>query len=164
MAAALEATKICPTCKTEKSLKDFYRDRSTRDGYSVYCRTCKKKRVKKNYLQIIQDPKRAARLRILGRVHAARWYRKNPKRACALSRARAAQHPEQTKAQSKLQWAITIGVLVKPPTCSCCNHTIPARVLHAHHHDYGKPLEVEWLCALCHKKRHRIISSHSLRP
>ncbi len=26
--------------------------------------------------------------------------------------------------------------------------------VHAHHHDYSKPLDVEWLCKDCHWQQH----------
>lgn len=28
--------------------------------------------------------------------------------------------------------------------------------VHAHHHDYAKPLEVRWLCFRCHKASHPV--------
>lgn len=33
--------KRCPKCKLEKSTDKFYRDRSRKDGLSVYCKTCR---------------------------------------------------------------------------------------------------------------------------
>jgi len=42
------------------------------------------------------------------------------------------------------------GRLPKQP-CKVCGEV----KTQAHHEDYSKPLEVVWLCAACHKKRHQ---------
>lgn len=48
-----------------------------------------------------------------------------------------------------LTWrAIRDGVLVRPVKCDRCK--IDTREITAHHIDYTKPLEVEWLCRECH--------------
>jgi len=44
-------------------------------------------------------------------------------------------------------------ILVRPEGCEDCGGRSP----HAHHKDYSKPLEVDWLCSSCHGKRHRIL-------
>ncbi len=49
--------------------------------------------------------------------------------------------------------AICRGTLRRPRECERCCIT-PRRKLHGHHSDYSKPLEVEWLCAKCHRKEH----------
>ena len=43
------------------------------------------------------------------------------------------------------------GKLVKPKRCERCER---ARRLQMHHHDYDKPLEVEFLCRPCHQEHH----------
>lgn len=45
--------------------------------------------------------------------------------------------------------AIRDGLLIKEP-CECCDE----QIVHAHHDDYAKPLEVRWLCSKCHEKWH----------
>ncbi len=35
-------TKMCPKCKQEKGIDDFYRNRSARNGYDTYCKKCKR--------------------------------------------------------------------------------------------------------------------------
>ena len=57
----------------------------------------------------------------------------------------------------KVYGAIKAGILTRPTQCSRCLKTPgPAKdgrtQIHGHHHDYSKPLEVEWLCAKCHKQ------------
>jgi hypothetical protein len=64
--------------------------------------------------------------------------------------------PQQT-AYCKVRSALKNGVLVRPDTCSRCGGS-PVRAtdgratIHAHHHDYNKPLDVEWMCAKCHRE------------
>lgn len=48
--------------------------------------------------------------------------------------------------------AIRRGLLIRPALCSRCER--PAKRVHAHHHDYAKPLMVEWLCHGCHATEH----------
>jgi hypothetical protein len=47
--------------------------------------------------------------------------------------------------------AVKAGIIIPPKKCSVCENIC---VIHAHHMDYSKPLEVKWVCASCHKKLH----------
>lgn len=38
---AITMTKICKTCKVEKPLTDFYKDKSFKSGYRANCKICK---------------------------------------------------------------------------------------------------------------------------
>ena len=51
--------------------------------------------------------------------------------------------------------AIRNGVL-KPEPCLVCHRPCGRgkKKTHAHHENYGKPLEVVWLCSSCHRKVH----------
>lgn len=55
-------------------------------------------------------------------------------------------------ARQALNNAIKRGELARPLTCQACGGAKPE----AHHADYGKPLQVEWLCLVCHRRRHPI--------
>lgn len=64
--------------------------------------------------------------------------------------------PEHNRARWIVAGAIGRGRLIKPTSCSACGECPAPGVdgrsrLHAHHKDHTKPLEVEWLCALCHR-------------
>jgi hypothetical protein len=56
---------------------------------------------------------------------------------------------------ARLTSAVYAGRIVKPNACQGCQRQMDKDKLHGHHADYGKPLDVEWLCAACHGKRHR---------
>jgi len=62
---------------------------------------------------------------------------------------------DKYRARQAVRRAVKAGKLDKPARCQLCG-TSPERreSLHAHHHDYSKPLEVEWLCKKCHSKEH----------
>lgn len=47
--------KICNKCKVEKSINNFYKDRTSKSGYSNFCKVCKCNIEKENYKK---DPKK----------------------------------------------------------------------------------------------------------
>ena len=49
--------------------------------------------------------------------------------------------------------AIRRGEIVRSKRCQKCKN--PRKLLHAHHHDYSKPLSVIFLCPPCHSLLHR---------
>jgi hypothetical protein len=63
------------------------------------------------------------------------------------------EHPDGVIAQNKLHGAIRYGKMVKPEICENCGLK---KKLSAHHEDYSKPLDVNWLCYSCHKLKHTI--------
>jgi hypothetical protein len=52
-------------------------------------------------------------------------------------------------AHNKVLRAIKNGSLKKEPCCMC-----GSIMVHAHHDDYSKPLDVMWLCSVHHSARH----------
>ncbi|KKM75472.1 hypothetical protein LCGC14_1389940 [marine sediment metagenome] len=49
------------------------------------------------------------------------------------------------------QRAVKGGELIRPENCSVCGGKSPDRGLDGHHPDYSKPLEVMWVCRVCHE-------------
>lgn len=66
---------------------------------------------------------------------------------------------EKNLARAKVRYAVEKGAIIKPTLCTDCLLELP---LHAHHEDYDKPLEVVWLCQICHKHRHGKIVDKTL--
>jgi hypothetical protein len=58
--------------------------------------------------------------------------------------------------------AVADGTLIKPTICPVCGDADWLRLrgkrvqIGGHHNDYGKPLEVEWLCAVCHAEADKL--------
>ena len=57
-------------------------------------------------------------------------------------------------AHCKVARALKSGRLIRPATCEHCPATDG---IQAHHDDHTKPLDVMWLCPVCHAARHREI-------
>lgn len=60
-----------------------------------------------------------------------------------------AAHPERYRAYDAVRRAIRKGLLVRLACESCGDPKT-----HAHHEDYSKPLDVQWLCRDCHETAH----------
>jgi hypothetical protein len=61
------------------------------------------------------------------------------------------RYPEKYTARAKLNNAVSRGLIIKPKACSQC--FMPG-VVHGHHKNYKKPLDVVWLCHPCHAEVH----------
>ena len=64
--------------------------------------------------------------------------------------------PMKYTARMRLGSAVRSGDVVRPETCPECGNT---ENIEAHHADYSKPLEVEWLCRMCHMSAYHRIAS-----
>jgi hypothetical protein len=59
------------------------------------------------------------------------------------------RNPEKIAAHIVVQKALRKGLLTRQP-CGLCG----SENAHAHHPDYSKPMEIEWLCHVHHMERH----------
>jgi hypothetical protein len=135
--------KICRKCGQIKELSEFYTHPNMADGHLNICKDCKcayakkygqSKRGKKTERKRNQKPKRKREIQ----KRADEWNKKYPKRY---------------KAHNLVGNYVRDGKIKKPNSCQECGRT--SCVIHGHHEDYDKPLDVEWLCPECHSKRHR---------
>lgn len=129
--------KRCSKCGAEKPREAFPRETRQRDGRSAECRKCKSEREARNRARISAQQKR--------------WEQENPDKQDSRRARYTTKHAARVKARSDLNHAVERGEVTRPATCERCGG---GEEIHAHHRDYSKPLEVEWLCRRCHFDRH----------
>lgn len=125
-----EGRKRCPGCGVVKDLSAF--KTTVAKSFPAYprCRTCRSAASKRRKSTPEAKALRAAR--------EARWYQANK---------------EKRRAHKTVHRAVCSGRLIRPDSCSRCGSVAP---VHAHHADYSKPLEVEWICVPCHGRLHAL--------
>lgn len=74
------------------------------------------------------------------------WRKKNKSNTSKKWKAR---NPDKVHAHNKLYYAVKTGKIKKLP-CEKCGREKSV----GHHPDYLKPLNVIWLCKICHRKEH----------
>jgi hypothetical protein len=127
--------KACTKCRKSLPISAFFRSEKHR------CKACHTARMKELRLTNpdvrARDRERAQRLGRKEYINerSKLWRKKNPL---------------GYKAHYILNNALRAGEVKKLP-CAMCGDT---KQVHAHHHDYTKPLDVKWLCAKCHKRLH----------
>ncbi len=123
-----EMKRKCRTCGAEGGVEVFRRRRDASTLQTI-CRSCEIKRQRE-----------------LMASKPSKTRRSNPQ----VYKNYKARNPEKSKAHIAVRFAIERGELIRQ-ACENCG----AKQSQAHHEDYGKPLDVKWLCHKCHRKEHR---------
>lgn len=136
--------KACIKCKKRKPLSEFYKHPQMKDGYLNKCKPCAKEDAAAHRNNNIEKIREYDRKR--GKLpHRAKLNTEVTKRMRD-------DLPHVYKAHNALNNAARDGKITRPIVCSVCKKD---RRLHGHHDDYSKPLDVEWMCAICHKAFHK---------
>ena len=142
----------CKKCLLPRNEGEWY------PSIKTYCKECWKVKVKKNRESKAEYYREFDRKRAMlpHRVEARKEYQRTEagKRAMLKCRHRyISQNPGKRAAHNAVNNAVRDGKLHKPDICEDCNK--PNEIIHGHHEDYSKHLEVIWLCPACHKARHQ---------
>lgn len=146
----------CRVCKVEKPISEMAKDRRTITGYISRCASCKlvvDRAYKETHRQQIRERDRLRYPPSERRAEERRRFaREHPDvvRAAALAQ----RGTDKVRARDALRYAVRSGRIAKPSSCQDCGRS--DLVIHGHHHDYAKPLEVVWVCRLCHSRLHRL--------
>lgn len=141
--------KACNKCDQLKDESEYYAKHST-------CKECVKERVRANRAAKLEYYRERDRLRANKpkRVAARAAYVKTANgraKSDAAKAAWASRNKHKRKAHHATNNAIRDGKLSRQP-CEVCGAT---ENIEAHHDDYGKPLDVRWLCTKHHAQHHK---------
>ena len=132
--AQMDQTKKCFKCERVLPVENFYRHPRMTGGRVGKCKTCNKADVTENRNKRID------------------YYREYDRARGAHGGSGNKQPANKTRAWNMIQRAVAAGKIKRPEFCERCGSS---RYIHAHHDDYAKPLDVLFLCAVCHKARHK---------
>lgn len=161
-------TKRCSRCKQHLPKTSFSKDCHNVDGLRYQCKNCCAKadrRYRASHPEVSEqyresnrhrrreyDRRRYSEKREQINEKERRWRLKNRKRTLENQKSRRLQSPEKHRAREAVRLAERRGDLVRPTVCSQCQRS-DAKI-EAHHPDYSKPLNIQWLCVPCHRRRH----------
>ena len=127
------AYKPCTKCGVVKPEKEFELDRRKEGRRLARCRECR-------------------------RQEKSAWERANRDKVQARLKRRRRENPDKQHARQAIAKALERGQIEKPNKCEDCGGEFPSRQIHAHHEDYSKRMDVEWLCRQCHDIRHDVLA------
>jgi len=116
-------------CRCLEWTTDYFPDRKARNGLRSLCKECSRIALRK--LDRKTDETRKY-YRIYNITHK--------------------RDPVKVFCRSKLNYAIRHGEIKRPKICKRCRKH---KRITAHHKDYSRPLDVMWLCYLCHAEVER---------
>lgn len=146
---------LCSKCKKWLPAKQFYKMSSAANGLRSNCKTCARQyHIDNRQVNLERNRQYHADNKQACNERSRQYYADN--RQAMLEHDAKRHKTPKGRARLAVTNAVRDGVLFKPGRCEKCNEPFEKHLLHGHHEDYSKPLEVEWLCSKCHGKRHRM--------
>lgn len=139
-------TKKCFKCNRKKNIRLFYRHSETADGYLNKCKSCTKKDAKKRY----HNP--TSRIKIIAYEKKREQDPERKRKKLIYQQRRRLKSPGKDRARDKVFKALKEGRLIRK-FCKICADPKSE----AHHTDYRKYLQVDWLC-----RKHHIIEHNRI--
>lgn len=148
--------KICKKCGETKPLSEYYKHAQMADGHLNICKDCKRadainvRNANIDYYRAYDQ----SRANNPERVKAREDYAKSAAGIESQSLAKkrfSKRNPVARKCSGAVNNAVKNGLLIKQP-CEVCGST---GLVHGHHDDYSKPLDVRWLCPKHHAEWHK---------
>lgn len=146
-------SKKCTKCGELKPLSDYSPKKTTKLGVQPSCKECAARWYRERYNNnpAMREAKKAYSRENPSRAAKDKWRRNNVETERAKGR-RQAKEPESL-VRKQLNNAIRSGAIKRQP-CEVCGE----ERAQGHHHDYNRPLDVNWLCVLHHNAWHRVFS------
>jgi hypothetical protein len=140
---------LCPGCSRWLDAGRYYRKNRTPNGLTSQCRACHAEGNMRT-----RDPVTSCDA---NRAYMRRARARDPEKFRTRDRLASTKRTKDahTIARQSVNNAVRSGRLIKPNACANCGLE---KKLTGHHHDYSKPLDVEWLCHECHGLRHRRVT------
>jgi hypothetical protein len=154
-------TKECTKCSQIKDVVLFNKRMKSLDGYMPKCQSCEKeykntdKYKESNRIRCKEDYKKNTTIRKAA-VHTYKQTERGKEGESKQRKKYRAEYPLKYKAHGIVTRAILSGKLLKQ-NCEACGST---NGVEAHHEDYNKPLDVNWLCVPHHIARHKEINDN----
>jgi hypothetical protein len=126
------SAKRCTKCGQVKRISLFSRRGRHTDQRRSQCTPCRVKYTKR-WQRLHPECLRAYRRR--QQTHGSPYWRRYA--ACQL-----------------VYWAVVTGYIPRKYNCEKCGIDAKHAKLQRHHPDYDRPLDVVWLCTMCHAKEH----------
>lgn len=155
-----QIVRECRTCSEVKNIDDYHNIGERGKGYrALDCKPCTSDKNRQWRRDNVE------RLRAYERRPERRVRRISREKEREISRAWRAAHLghrspsygtvyfRPTAEAARAHYAVVVelraGRMVRPDACSRCGRS--AKMIEAAHHDYAKPLDIEWLCRHCHR-------------
>lgn len=129
-------TKKCIKCGNKKNVSFFSKTKANKDGLAGLCKSC--------HLEYLRERRKKNPEK--DRERKRRYYHKNKQRIKEMLD----KNIDKIQAKRLARTAMEKGIITKKPCEKCGSHETLK-----HHDDYSKPIQVRWLCALCHARWHK---------
>ena len=155
-------TSECKECVRNRSREHFKNNREKynakrtkyyQDNKEQELKKCKeyyesnRERIRKRANELSKKPERRKKAREYSKI----WIEKNRDKLRKNALRQNKMNPQKYEARRPIYMGVKYGFITKPKICEICKLE---KKIEAHHLDYNQPLNVRWLCTLCHFHQH----------